>query len=163
MPLIVRWPGEVKAGSRSDQLVCFTDLMATFADINEVTLPRAAGPDSFSFLPALKGKKPRKTPTRESVVMESGSGGLMTIRSGDWKFIEGQGSGGFSGRVRGGDPLAAGGSSKSADTDEDGPEAQLYLLSEDIGETTNLFDQNPEVVSQLRKEMAQIIKAVRSR
>ncbi len=106
MPFIVRWPGEVKKGSVSDQLVCFTDLLATFADIHDVKLPKAVGPDSFSFLPALKQRKPRKTPTRETFVMKSGSGGLMTIRSGDWKFIEGQGSGGFSGRVRGADPLA---------------------------------------------------------
>ena len=95
MPFIVRWPGEVKKGSTSDQLVCFTDLMATFADIHDVTLPRTAGPDSFSFLRALKGKKG----PRESVVMKSGSGGLMTIRSGDWKLIEGKGSGGFSDRA----------------------------------------------------------------
>ena len=164
MPFIVRWPGEVKKGSVSDHLICFTDLMATFAEMHDVRLPRAAGPDSFSFLATLKGKKPRKkTPTRETFVMKSGSGGLMTIRSGDWKFIEGKGSGGFSGRVRGGDPLAAGGSKKRAATNDDEPPAQLYLMSEDIGETMNLYTQNPEVVSQLREQLAEIVNSDRSR
>jgi hypothetical protein len=54
-------------------------------------LPAAAGPDSFSFLPALEGRTSRRAP----IVMQSG-GGFMTIRSGRWKLIEGLGSGGFS-------------------------------------------------------------------
>jgi arylsulfatase A-like enzyme len=33
VPFLVRWPGKVKPGSQSDQLVCLTDLMATCADI----------------------------------------------------------------------------------------------------------------------------------
>ena len=37
MPFIARWPERVKAGSESDQLVCFTDLLATFADVMGVT------------------------------------------------------------------------------------------------------------------------------
>ena len=164
MPFIVRWPGEVKRGSVSDHLVCFTDLLATFADIHDVKLPKAVGPDSFSFLPALKQRKPRKTSIRETFVMKSGSGGLMTIRSGDWKFIEGQGSGGFSGRVRGSDPLAVKGRAEAAqELKESEPEAQLYNLSQDIGETINLFDDNPEIVSELRREMNYIINSGSSR
>ncbi len=163
MPFIVRWPGDVKAGSVSDHLVCFTDLLATFADIHDVKLPKSVGPDSFSFLPALKQKRPRKTETRKSIVMKSGSGGLMTIRSGDWKFIEGRGSGGFSGRVRGSDPLASNTGEGSEGAADEGPEAQLYLLSEDIGETVNLFEANPEVVSRLRREMAHIVSSGGSR
>ena len=79
------------------------------------------------------------------------------------KFIEGKGSGGFSGRVRGGDPLAAGGSKKRAATNDDEPPAQLYMMSEDIGETTNLYTRNPEVVSQLREQLAEIVNSDRSR
>lgn len=162
MPFIARWPGKVKAGSKSDQLLCFTDLMATFADIVDAKLPEDAGPDSFSFLPALESSKPGKTKVRKSVVMKSGSGGLMTIRSGDWKFIEGKGSGGFSDRAdAGSDPLAAGNNKKK--TYEGEPEAQLYSMGKDIGETTNLFEGNPEVVARLRKEMAKIIDSGRSR
>ena len=162
MPFIARWPGQVKAGSTSDQLVCFTDLLATFADMNDVKLPREAGPDSFSFLPALTGKKAGRAKLRESFVMKSGSGGLFMIRSGDWKFIEGKGSGGFSDRAdSGSDPLAAGNNKKK--TYEGEPEAQLYSMGEDIGETNNLFDANPEVVKRLRKEMAKVVDSGRSR
>lgn len=162
MPFIVRWPGTVKAGSISDQLVCFTDLLATFADITGSKLPEDAGPDSFSFLPALKGKVGESE--RTSVVMKSGSAGLMLIRSGDWKFIDGRGSGGFSDRgARGGDPLQGGNLGGSSVSKNTGPAGQLYLMSNDIGETKNLFEQRPEVVSRLRKEMATIIDSGISR
>ena len=57
--------GSVEAGTSTDQLVCFTDLMATFADILEVQLPPNAGPDSFSFLPAMTGQKSYNTPARK--------------------------------------------------------------------------------------------------
>lgn len=164
MPFIARWPGVVKGGSTSNQMVCFTDLLATFADIHGVALPREAGPDSFSFLPALTGKKASRSSIRKSIVMKSGSGGLMTIRSGDWKFIDGRGSGGFSDRgVRGGDPLAAKAQSDKVAARAAGPEGQLYLMSKDIGETKNLYEKRPEVVTRLRKEMAKLVASGRSR
>ena len=32
VPFIVRWPGKIKSGSTSDQLICHTDLFATLAE-----------------------------------------------------------------------------------------------------------------------------------
>ena len=55
VPFVVRWPGVVKAGSQSNQLVHQADLLATFAEILETPLPPDAGEDSFSLLPLLKG------------------------------------------------------------------------------------------------------------
>ena len=46
IPLIVRWPMRVESGTRSDQLVCLTDLMATCADILDVELSDTAGEHS---------------------------------------------------------------------------------------------------------------------
>jgi len=164
MPFIARWPGSVEAGTSTDQLVCFTDLMATFADILEVQLPPNAGPDSFSFLPAMTGQKSYNTPVRKAVVMKSGSGGLMTIRSGDWKFIDGRGSGGFSDRgVRGGDPLADDGVNRQAAPKPQGPAGQLYNMKNDLGETRNLYTDRPEIVDRLKKEMDQIVRNSKSR
>ena len=34
MPFIVRWPGRVKAGTRSDHLVSFADIFTTFAELS---------------------------------------------------------------------------------------------------------------------------------
>ena len=164
MPFIARWPSQVEAGASTDQLVCFTDLMATFADIVKVQLPPNAGPDSFSFLPALTGEKSYNTIVRKSVVMKSGSGGLMTIRSGDWKFIDGRGSGGFSDRgLRGGDPLAKGDGNRQAAPKLQGPAGQLYNMKNDLAENWNLYTERPEIVDRLKKEMAQIARNSKSR
>jgi arylsulfatase A-like enzyme len=139
MPFIVRWPAVAKAGSASDQTISFTDLLATCADVLNEELPAGAGPDSFSFLPVLKGGTIRRPP----IVMESGSG-LMSIRSGPWKLIEGLGSGGFSKPSK----IKAG---------PDDPVGQLYHLGEDRAETTNRFSEQHEVVARLRAEMRKIV------
>ena len=66
MPFIVRWPGTVGAGSVSDQTISFTDVLATLTDVVGRDLPAGAGPDSFSFLPALKGGTIRRASSTTS-------------------------------------------------------------------------------------------------
>jgi arylsulfatase A len=145
MPFIVRWPGTVGTGSVCDRTISFTDVLATMADVVGKNLPAGAGPDSFSFLPALKGK----TFLRAPIVMQSGSG-FMTIRSGRWKLIEGLGSGGFSQPAK-----------STAGPGE--PAGQLYDLAGDPAETTNRFAAEPAIVERLRGEMRRIVEAGRSR
>jgi len=53
VPLIISWPGKVKAGSRTDKLVANYDLMPTLAELAGVDMP--AGKDGLSYLPALLG------------------------------------------------------------------------------------------------------------
>lgn len=71
VPFIVLWPGKVKPGSSSSQLVHQADIMATIAEIMGVTLPPDAGEDSFSLLSLLKGDD---NPVRENTVSASISG-----------------------------------------------------------------------------------------
>lgn len=149
MPFIARWPERVKPGTTSEQLVCFTDLMATFADVLGVKLPPDAGPDSFSFLPALTHQKASLTPIREQIAMKPG-GPFMTLRSGDWKLITGLGSGGFS------EP-------KRIKPGPGDPKGQLYNLAEDLGETTNLYSKHPAIVARLTAELKKIVDDGRSR
>ena len=150
MPFIVRWPGQVKAGSVSDQTICFTDLLATFADVCGVELPVAAGPDSFSILPVLQGRQPTGRPIRGPIVMQAGISQAMVIRSGDWKFISQLGSGGFS-------------TPRTIQPGAGDPAGQLYNLRDDPGESRNLYLQHPEIVSRLEKEMQAIVTAPGSR
>ncbi|NND98069.1 MAG: arylsulfatase [Pirellulaceae bacterium] len=149
MPLIARWPERVKPGTVSNQTICFTDFLATFADIIDVDLPEQAGPDSFSFLPVLTGEQPADQPFRPHLVVRSG-GPLMTIREGDWKLINGLGSGGFS-QPKKRKPLPG------------EPPGQLYNLSDDLGETKNLYKEHPEIVERLTNRLNQIQSAGRSR
>ena len=142
MPFLVRWPGRVAPGSRSDQMICFTDILATFAEMLDVELDADAGPDSFSFLQVLLGERPESEPVREFLVMQSGSG-LMTIRHGPWKLITGLGSGGFSKPHR-------------VKPKPGEPPMQLYHLGRDLGETTNLYADHPDVVAKLKAALGEI-------
>jgi arylsulfatase A-like enzyme len=56
MPLIVRWPGVVKAGSENKDLVQNLDFAETFLALAGVKSP--AGMQGRSFLPLLKGERP---------------------------------------------------------------------------------------------------------
>jgi arylsulfatase A len=150
MPFIVRWPDQVKAGTISERTICFTDLLATFAEVMKADLPKDAGPDSFSFLPALTGIRDAKPDKRPAIVMRPGVASTMMIRSGDWKLINQLGSGGFSkpNRIK----------SKPGE-----PAGQLYNLADDLGETKNLYLDHPEIVKRLTREMQDIVKSGRSR
>ena len=151
MPFIVRWPGHVQPASISDQTICFTDLLATFAAVLSEQLPDDAGPDSFNLLPVLTGRHPPDKPIRGPVVMHAGSApDMMMIRSGDWKLINQLGSGGFS-------------RPKLIKPGPGDPEGQLYNLANDLGETRNLYAENPKIVARLKAEMKRIVDAGRSR
>lgn len=54
VPYLVRWPGTIKAGSVSEHVLCFPDVMPTLADIAGATSPTT---DGLSFLPTLLGGK----------------------------------------------------------------------------------------------------------
>ncbi len=55
VPLLVRWPGHIKAGSTCDDLVDFSDLLPTLCELAEAPLPRAEI-HGRSFAPQLLGK-----------------------------------------------------------------------------------------------------------
>lgn len=149
MPFIVRWPGHVAPGTVSRQTICFTDCLATLAEICDVTLQPDDAPDSFSFLRVLRGEQPEDSPVRPSLVIRSG-GGAMTVRVGDWKLIDRLGSGGFSQprRIR---------------PEPGGPTGQLYHLKNDPAETENLFASRPQIVARLQTELERVVMAGRSR
>jgi arylsulfatase A len=82
-PFVARWPGKIKPGSLSDQVICLNDLFATCADLLGKDLPPDAAEDSVSILPALLGKA--KAPVREATIHQAPAG--LAIRQGDWKLI----------------------------------------------------------------------------
>ncbi len=55
VPLIVSWPGRIAAGTRSSALVSWVDLLPTFVELAEGTVPE--GLDGRSFLPVLLGSR----------------------------------------------------------------------------------------------------------
>ncbi len=147
IPFIVRWPGRVAAGAKSEQIICLTDLMATTADILGAKIPATAGEDSVSILPILEGKAAK--PVREAIVHHSINGSFV-IRQGNWKLAICRDSGGWS------EPRP--GAAKNAGL----PDVQLYDLATDIGEQANLQDKHPEIVARLTRLLERYVVDGRS-
>ncbi|MBL8897159.1 MAG: sulfatase-like hydrolase/transferase [Planctomycetes bacterium] len=142
VPLIVRWPGRVKAGTTSDQLLSLTDVMATLASITGAVLPNDAAEDSFDFLPVLEGQA--DAAIRPYLLTQAfGGARTLSIRRGPWKYIDHPGSGGNNYER---------GELRAFALPEAAPEApgQLYDLASDPGETKNLYQERPELVRELK-------------
>jgi len=83
VPMIVRWPGHIKAGAVSEQVWAFWDFPATAAEIAGTKTP--AGLDGISVLPALLG---RKQNVHEYLYWEFHERGFtQAVRRGNWKGV----------------------------------------------------------------------------
>lgn len=133
IPFIVKWPGKVEAGTENDQLICLTDLFSTLSDITGNDLPKGSAEDSVSFLPALSQEE--IVSTRNGVIHHSISG-HFAYRFGKWKLLLARASGGWT-------------SPKENEAPKDGPKVQLYDMEKDVGESTNLSQERPEMVDKL--------------
>lgn len=153
VPFIACWPGKIPANQTSSQTICLTDLMATFAEIIGYSLPDDAAEDSFNLLPALLDPDLEK-PIREYTLHQTISLALA-IRKGHWKLLNHKGSGGN--RYDRG-PMKA---FAIADTDPAAP-GQLYDLSADPGETTNVWSKYPDVVTELTTQLKMFQQSGRS-
>ena len=156
VPFIARWPGRIAPGSRSEQTICLTDLMATCAAVAGAVLPQDAAEDSYSFLPTLLGEDPGKS--RREYTLHQTISLALAIRRGPWKYLDHRGSGGndYSREGRWG--------MKPYALPERAPEApgQLYRLDEDPGETNNLYFEHPKIVTELKAKMGEFKASGRS-
>ncbi len=142
VPLIISWPAKIKQPTEYKHLISLTDFFATICDLTGQAPRKQHAEDSFSFLKVLNGEL--NHPVRESMIHHS-SGGLFSIRSGDWKYIDGLGSGGFS-------------HPSKLTPEKKGPKGQLYNLKEDVQESTNLYQKYPEKVAELLSLLKEMIE-----
>lgn len=134
VPFVARWPGRIRAGSRSSHPFAFYDMMATFAEL--AGAEPAKGHDGISIVPALLGEKAagRAQPRHDFLYWElpryNGRTGefpretpSQAVRMGEWKAV----------RTKPGAPL------------------ELYNLAEDIGETTDLAARRPRELARIEE------------
>jgi arylsulfatase A-like enzyme len=146
VPFIVRWPGNVAAGSSSAQTVCLIDFMATAAEVAGAKIPATAAEDSVSLVPVLLGKD---GPRRTALVSHS-INGSFAIREGNWKLCLCAGSGGWS-------------APRPGSAEEKGlPPDQLYDLAVDRAEKKNVAAEHPEIVKRLTALLDKFIADGRS-
>jgi arylsulfatase A len=129
-PMLVRWPGKIRAGSKSTHISAFWDILPTFADIAGAKIPENI--DGISFLPTLLGKKQK---LHEYLFWEfHEQGGKMAVRMGNWKAVK-----------------------LNLDKTPQG-DTELYDLSKDISESNNVAYANPEIVKKMEELMIQAHK-----
>ena len=140
VPFLVRWPAQVTGNRTSDALLELTDVFATVAEITRrPTRQGESGMDSVSFLSVLTG---REDSVRTFSIHHS-LAGVFAMRQGDWKMIEGRGSGGFTNPKR--FPIKAG-----------QPPGQLYHLGDDPQEKRNQWFDHPRRIEQMSKTLDKV-------
>ena len=135
MPFIARWPGKIQPGSTTDRVICFTDMLATFAAVTVDSLSEGDRQDSHSILPILLGQTDGYPERPEMIIMD------RIIIQGNWKLIIGSGYGGLS--VLFSETL-------KREKEEADKGVELYNIKDDPEETTNLAAQYPEIVRHLQ-------------
>ena len=142
VPLVVRWPGKVEAGSRSETPVITSDFYPTLLEITGATAPEQPL-DGESLLPLLteQGQLQRTALYWHfPAYLEANRGAkdpwrttpAGAIREGDWKLIE---------------------------YFEDG-RLELYNLADDLSEGNNLAQSMPERTQQLHQKLKQWRRAI---
>ena len=126
--MIATWPGKIPAGSKSDHISAFWDFLPTVADM--IGQPLNKETDGISMLPTLlaHGDQPQHKFLYWGFPAK---GGRIAIRSGNWKAVR------YDVKKKNPRPI------------------ELYDLSNDIGETINLANEHPEIVSELDRLMKQ--------
>ena len=142
VPFIVRWPKQVTRGT-SNALISQVDFIASFASFLKQPLGVSDAPDSFDVMQAILGKD---KVGRAALVEQAGS---LALRQGTWKYIE----------PSKGQKFAA---ATNTETGND-TVPQLYDLSKDLGEVTNLADKNVERVKSMAAELQRIRQSSKSR
>ncbi len=131
VPCVVVWPGVTKSGSRSDEMIQSTDFYPTILNALKINRPKEYPVDGVDIAPALRGTALNRGPIFSyfphiTPVVPDWLPPAIAVHSGDWKLIRlfFQGDNGAHSYL-------------------------LYNLKDDIGETNNLSDTNPEKVAVL--------------
>ena len=124
-PMIAWLPGKVQAGTKTNQITAFWDILPTLSQLTKTKLPVKT--DGISILPTLfseKGQKQHKYLYWEF----HEEGGRQAIRKGNWKAIRQHIAGGK-------------------------PTFELYDLSKDIHEDNDVSAQFPQVAKEMKNLM----------
>jgi arylsulfatase A-like enzyme len=138
VPCVMRWPGKIPAGEACHEVIGAIDLLPTIASLADVPLPpnKIDGRDISELM---FGRPTAKSP-HEVFYHYDGRHRLMALRSGKWKLMFPQS---YSSPVGGTGGMPGKGVRKEIGL-------SLFDLQNDVGETTNLADQHPDVVARLQ-------------
>ncbi|HEY1111867.1 MAG TPA: sulfatase/phosphatase domain-containing protein, partial [Opitutaceae bacterium] len=140
VPLIVRWPGAIKAGSASDVPVITPDIYPTVLALAGVPVPATQRLDGENLEPVLRQRGGLKRDAlywhypHYQLYQQGGTAPYGAIRAGDFKLIEFY----------------------------DGRPSELYNLRDDIGETRDLATAQTAKVRELQARLTKWREDVRA-
>jgi arylsulfatase A-like enzyme len=140
-PCVMRWTGKIPAGTTCTELAATIDILPTFAALAGAPVPSDRIIDGKDIRPLLFGEPGAKCP--HEAYYYYWNTGLEAVRSGPWKlhfphsYRSLKGKGGTGGKPTRYVDKTIG--------------LALYNLESDIGETTDVAAQHPDVVARLEK------------
>jgi arylsulfatase A-like enzyme len=139
-PCIMRWPGQIPAGSVCGAMATAMDILPTFARLSGARLPRRKidGEDIWGLMSGEGGKRGHK-PFYYYRYWE-----LQAVRSGRWKLHVPHQYRTMAGR-------SGGTGGKGAKYEQAKIGTALYDLEKDVGERNDVAAENPEVVERMMK------------
>ena len=121
VPMIAQWPGKIEAGTETDLISAFYDVLPTLCEVSGAEIP--AEVDGISFLPTLINKNEQKK--HEYLYWEfSGYKGQQAVRMDRWKAIR-------------------------KNIRRDSLHIQLYDLIDDIQELNDVSAEHPEIIQKI--------------
>lgn len=139
VPMLAYWPGVTKPSTVINDYVIIEDFFPSILEMAQIEPnPIIQKIDGQSFVPILKGK--RSNVERPLIwhypnkwdAEGPGIASSSTIRMGDWKLI-------YYHKTQ---------------------EKELFNIKEDIGETSNLFEQRPSIAKKLINELSSYLRSV---
>ena len=132
VPMIARWPGQIRAGAVSDHVGANWDMWATFAELAGAPLNEQT--DGLSIVPTLLGRSGQRR--HDALYWEyHSSGSSQAVRMENWKGV------------------------RTNVLKNPGAAIELYDLARDPGETRDVAADHPEVLQRVERVMRQRTKS----
>ncbi len=138
IPFIIKWPGVTVPGSKTNYPIIGMDIYPTLVEAAGIKWKKHPKIDGVSFVPAIKGEvkenKSRYFFWHSPLARPYSTGDInvSTVRHGDYKLLDFY----------------------------DARRKELYNIAKDLGEHNDLFNQKPQIASQLYKALVRWRKDV---
>jgi arylsulfatase A len=154
VPGMIRWPGQIEAGSESDEPVSGVDLLPTLCALTRMELPNDRKIDGSDICPLFEGESIKRATPLYWQFHHAANGPQVAMREGDWKILA---------YTYGENPGP--GSSITAEAMEHINSAnlksfELYNLKADIGETTNLAEREPARLEAMKARLTKLYREI---
>jgi N-acetylgalactosamine-6-sulfatase len=147
VPMIASWPRRIPAGSSSAAVAATIDLLPTLCSAAGISVPEAAKVDGLDLMPRLAPRGDERPGARGPLFWQLDLYGKMqrhepkprpyateAVSEGRWKLLT-----------------------------ADAKPLELFDLEADVGETTNLLDRHPDIVTRLAAEVRAFLDSPRDR